>query len=87
MDTPSNPRPIEQMWDSYVGKVYDSPIKGNQLVEVRRAFYAGCHGYAALLKTVEALAGPGNQDRLEMVKLLFENELNEFADDVMAGRK
>lgn len=86
MDAPS-PRPIEQLWDSYVRKVYDGPIKGNQLIEVRRAFYAGCHGYAALLNTVEALAGLGNEHRLQMVKLLFENELNEFADDVLAGRK
>lgn len=87
MVDPSHPRPIEQLWESYVGKVYDAPIKGNQLIEVRRAFYAGCHGYGALISTVEAMAGHIRDARVDAVKMIFEHELNEFADDVAAGRK
>ena len=81
------PRPIEQLWKSYVAKVYDGPISGRQLMEVRRSFYAGCHGYAALMITVEALGGIVSDAKLQAVKMLFEAELQEFADDVKAGRK
>lgn len=75
---------VEDLWESYVAKVYEGPLEGRQLLEVRRAFYAGCFGLKALL---DRLALASDADKAEVLTIMLDNELLDFADEVLAGRK
>ena len=70
-----NPNVVAEAWLSYRGQVIPSDASATQLLECRRAFYAGATG---LLTAI--LSADGNITRS------VEEELFEFVRNVRSGR-
>jgi hypothetical protein len=75
---------IEEAWLSYRNAVIPAAAGATQLIETRRAFYAGACG---LLQTVLKILEPGQEATAADVRTvgLIAAELRRFNDAVKAG--
>lgn len=74
-------RIIETLFDTMVATVYDGPVPKDQLIEIRRAFFAGAKG---LFDTLVLATDPGTEPTerdLAMMDAVSE-ELNEFGTNI-----
>lgn len=75
---------VKQKWESYLAKVVPPSASHAQMIETRRAFYAGA---AAMFNQVvdDIGAEPSEERALGMIEGLRQ-ELFQFSDDVKAGK-
>jgi len=75
---------IEKVWLSYRHAVIPAAAGATQVIESRRAFYAGAQ---ALLQTILGILEPGEDPTEEDLRTisLIQAELNRFNDKVKAG--
>lgn len=78
-------RLLESAWQSYRAKVIPPGAPGVQLVESRRAFYAGAR---ALLGSLIAVLGPDQEATESDLAIMdsVQEELDEFRKDVENGK-
>lgn len=73
-------------WDSYRRNVMPAAVSSTQLLETRRAFYAGARALLTLLTAgVEASDGPPSADELTYAETL-EHELTFFMQLIQRGQ-
>jgi hypothetical protein len=78
-------RTVRAMWESYRAGVMPSNAPPVQVIECRRAYYAGAQGLMAqILNGIGA--GPESTEPDEDFLLGIEEELTRFAVDVSQGR-
>lgn len=76
---------IAKVWQSYRDEVIPEWANATQVIESRRAFYAGAEG---MLSTVLGILDPGADvtDRDLLTMEAIQDELKEFVENVKAGR-
>ena len=77
---------VETGWRQYVERVLPTNAPRVQIVECRRAYYAGAYH---LLSSLTSEAGGDEVSEDDGVSILqsVATELNQFVEDVMGGRK
>lgn len=76
---------LAEQWSSYVERVLLPEASVVQVVECRRAFYAGAEGMMrSILRELDPGSEPTDRDLAKMDSL--EAELRDFAKDVAEGR-
>jgi hypothetical protein len=85
MSTAADQNRVGLLWLEYREKVIPREASRTQLLECRRAFYAGAH---ALLTELQIMLDPGGEPTEDDVRKvsLIEAELKRFNDDVQRGR-
>lgn len=75
---------IAQAWLSYRSRVLPQDAPSIQVIECRRAFYAGAQ---AFWTEMQALSGPGSDATADEARALdsLQQELRQFARSVEAG--
>lgn len=77
---------VEMEWRQYAERVLPPDAPRVQMMETRRAYYAGA---ASLLNLIMRHASPGDEITAEDDRLMddIQAELDGFLRDVLAGRK
>jgi hypothetical protein len=76
--------PIREAWLSYLNEVVPAGAHPNQIIETRRAFYAGAQSFLAAMTTNLALGDGITEADMNLIAGI-DTELREFVEQIKAG--
>ncbi len=76
---------ISRAWLTYQSQVIPKTAPNIQVIECRRSFYAGCQ--AALNLAYSAAKIMTTESEVDEFLTMLDRELQQFRNDVLAGRK
>jgi hypothetical protein len=73
---------LEMQWKGFVAQTFQGEINKQQLIDLKRTFFAGAKGFFNLISSPNR---PAEQDEQFVADIC--EELNRFNEDVKAGRQ